>query len=109
MVDRQKIKIALLNIIVNAIESMTEGSGKLTLKTARKGNFNTISIGDNGIGMDKESLSKIFDPFYTGKQNGTGLGLTNSQNIIFNHKGKINVRSEIRKGTTFSIILEPAG
>ena len=56
--------------------------------------------------MDEGTLQKVFDPYFTGKSNGTGLGLTNSQNIIFNHKGKVAVRSEPGKGSTFQISLD---
>ncbi len=104
-VDKERMKIAFLNIIVNAIESMDAATGLLLLETMVKNDSCIINISDNGKGMDKETLSKIFDPFFTSKNYGTGLGLTNTQNIILNHKGKIQVTSEPGKGTTFSIVL----
>jgi len=104
-VDGERIKIAFLNIIVNAIESMDGTMGKLVLETTMKNNICFINISDNGKGMNKETLSKIFDPYFTSKRDGNGLGLTNTQNIILNHKGKIQVNSELNKGTTFTILL----
>ena len=62
-----------------------------------------ITIKDNGSGMDKDSLLRIFEPYFTSKNEGNGLGLTNTQNIILNHKGKINVTSTPGNGTTFAI------
>jgi len=105
-VDKDKMKIAFLNIIVNAIEAMKPGEGILTIKTDCRNNKCYISIKDNGIGMNRESLSKLFEPFFTNKEKGTGLGLTNTQNIILNHKGNISVESEPGVGTTFTIVLD---
>jgi len=65
-----------------------------------------ISISDNGHGIEKDALDKIFDPYYTEKSKGNGLGLTNTQNIILTHKGTIDVKSESGKGTTFIITLD---
>jgi len=107
-VDKDRMKIAFLNIIVNAIESMDAANGKLLIETIMKNGMCVINISDNGKGMNKETLSKIFDPFFTSKKDGNGLGLTNTQNIILNHKGKIQVTSELLKGTTFSITLNIA-
>jgi signal transduction histidine kinase len=104
-VDGERMKIAFLNIIVNAIESMDGAGGKLVLETTMKNNICLIHISDNGKGMNKETLSKIFDPYFTSKSDGNGLGLTNTQNIILNHKGKIQVNSELNKGSVFTISL----
>lgn len=105
-VDVDKIKIALLNVILNAVEAMDSGSGVLSLTTESRNNKCVISISDNGHGIDKDSLDKIFEPYYTEKSKGNGLGLTNTQNIILTHKGTINVESEPGKGTTFTIALD---
>lgn len=105
-VDVDKIKIALLNVILNAVEAMDSGSGVLSLKTESRNNKCVVSISDNGHGIDRESLDKIFEPYYTGKSKGNGLGLTNTQNIILTHKGTIDVESEPGKGTTFIITLD---
>lgn len=103
--DKEKIKIAFLNIIVNAVEAMPAERGLLRLKTQGKENKCIITITDNGSGMDKETVSKLFEPYFTNKAKGNGLGLTNTQNIILNHKGIIEVESELGKGTSFIITL----
>jgi signal transduction histidine kinase len=104
-VDRSRMKIALLNIIVNAMEAITGENGHLTVETSGSGEYCIIIIRDNGKGMDEETMAKVFDPYFTSKTNGNGLGMTNSQNIILNHKGKIDVSSEEGKGTAFIITL----
>ena len=104
-VDRPRMKIALLNIIVNAIEAMPAEKGILSVETAAVNGRCRITIRDNGKGMDAETLSKIFDPYFTSKWQGNGLGMTNTQNIILNHKGKIQAFSEPGKGTQFVIFL----
>lgn len=104
-VDIEKMKIALLNIIVNAIEAMEPQKGVLEIKTDHRADKCLITIKDNGIGMDKESVSKIFEPYFTSKEGGNGLGLTNTQNIILNHNGNISLESTAGKGTSFFILL----
>jgi signal transduction histidine kinase len=106
--DPIKLKIALLNIIINAIEAMSSGTGQLTIQTANSENQISIRIKDNGVGIPSENLSQLFEPFFTGKTKGTGLGLTSTQNIIHNHQGSIQVESEVGKGTEFLISLDYA-
>ena len=105
-VDKDKLKIAFLNIIVNAIEAMEPGKGVLTIVTKGENNKCVIEVADNGAGMDKESMGRLFEPYFTSKPKGNGLGLTNTQNIILNHKGTIQAESEKGKGTIFSIALD---
>jgi signal transduction histidine kinase len=105
LVDEEKLKIAFLNIIVNALESLEKGNGILKITTEKIENKCKIIFADNGIGMNDEEMSKLFEPFFTNKEKGTGLGLTNTQNIILNHKGKIEVESTEGQGSTFTIIL----
>lgn len=102
-IDPEKMKIAFLNIIINAIEAMQPGEGMLEIKITNRPQNCLITIKDNGSGMDKDSLLRIFEPYFTSKNEGNGLGLTHTQNIILNHKGKINVSSTPGYGTTFSI------
>jgi len=102
-VDTEKVKIAMINLLVNAIEAIEVDKGKLILKTYVKGNQCRIEIRDNGIGIPKENLDRLFEPFFTSKPTGTGLGLTNSQNIILSHGGSIRVKSEEGRGTNFLI------
>lgn len=107
-VDKEKIKIAFLNIIINAIEAMEPELGVLKIETKTEGKNCIINISDNGTGMDENSLSKLFEPYFTNKPSGNGLGLANTQNIIFNHKGTINVSSTEGKGSIFIIRLAVA-
>lgn len=104
-IDVAKIKIALLNIIINAIESMEDEKGILLIKTEMKGNDCLITIKDNGMGMSEDTLSKLFEPYFTNKVKGNGLGLTNTQTIILNHKGSIKAESRENDGTTFVVCL----
>jgi signal transduction histidine kinase len=105
-IDKAKMKIALLNLIINAIEAMEgRNDSQLRLETRTDGNKCRIMIADNGTGMDKEALSRIFEPYFTSKSKGNGLGLTNTQNIVLNHNGEISVESVPGKGTEFVIIL----
>ncbi|MDQ6902479.1 MAG: CHASE3 domain-containing protein [Bacteroidota bacterium] len=106
-VDDQKIKIAFLNIIVNAIEAMDDG-GILHISTHHKNNRCVAKITDNGKGMTKEDVGRLFEPYFTTKEKGTGLGLTNTQNIILAHNANINVESAVGKGTSFVITFNPA-
>jgi len=105
LVDIEKIKLALLNIIVNAIEAMEKEKGILLVKTKKQGDKCVIEIRDNGVGMDEDTLQKLFEPYFTAKSDGNGLGLTNTQNIILNHGGNIKVYSKPGEGTSFQVIL----
>jgi signal transduction histidine kinase len=80
----------------------------LKLRTKREGDKCVIEIEDNGSGMDEDTQQKLFDPYFTNKSNGNGLGLTNTQNIIMSHKGKIAVQSKPAHGSLFKIILAAA-
>ena len=103
--DCEKINIAFVNLFVNAIEAMEKGKGELMLKTFQRGNKIGIEICDNGSGIPKENLERIFEPFFTSKSSGSGLGLTNTQNIILSHGGSLRAKSEVGKGTCFVIKL----
>ena len=100
-VDAEKLKIALLNVIVNAIEAMEDYKGVLDIKTWQENGSVSIKVKDNGSGIERKDLETLFDPFYTNKQGGMGLGLTSAQNIVNSHGGNIEVDSEIGEGTTF--------
>lgn len=102
LVDQEKIIIALLNIIVNSVEAMEE-KGVLHLSTESKSDRCVVKIADTGKGLTKDDLTRLFEPYFTTKEKGTGLGLTNTQNIILAHNGNINVESEPGRGTTFII------
>jgi signal transduction histidine kinase len=102
LVDPGKIKIAFLNIIVNAIEAMSE-YGTLHIKTQTKTNRCIVIISDTGKGMTKGDVGRLFEPYFTTKEKGTGLGLTNTQNIILSHNANISAESNPGKGTSFTI------
>jgi signal transduction histidine kinase len=101
-VDQEKIKIAFLNIIVNAIEAMNM-YGTLHITSQTKNNRCVTIISDTGKGMTKADVGRLFEPYFTTKEKGTGLGLTNTQNIILSHNASINAESEPGKGTSFTI------
>ena len=106
LVDKEQIKIAFLNLIVNAIEATENDNGILVLETKAVNGKCVAIIKDNGTGIDIENLPKLFEPYFTKKENGNGLGLTNTQNIILNHNGNIQVESELGMGTTFTVTLD---
>ena len=105
-IDEEKIKVAFLNIMVNAIEAMEKNKGVLSLRTKSAGDQCIVEIEDNGSGMDDDTLQKLFEPYFTNKSKGNGLGLTNCQNIIMSHRGKIAVQSKAGKGSLFIITLK---
>ena len=99
--DEEKLKIAILNIIVNASEAMTPDEGELTLSIKKKKNTFSLYITDNGCGMEKEQLDKLFESFYTKKPGGMGIGLSSVKNILEEHGAQIEVESVPGEGTTF--------
>jgi len=101
--DKGLLQQAILNLIMNAIESMNI-NGSLSISTNILDNNVVINIKDTGCGIPEEIKDKIFDPFFTTKENGTGLGLSIVYNIIKIHKGDIVFNSD-DKGTTFIIKL----
>ncbi|WHY87874.1 ATP-binding protein [Neobacillus novalis] len=102
--EPNQLKKVFINLIKNAIEVMQEG-GNITITIKKIANRMSISIEDEGIGIPKEIINKLGEPFYTTKDQGTGLGLMVSFRIIAEHKGTINVESEEGKGTIFRITL----
>lgn len=102
--DEHRLKQVFINFIKNAIEAMPDG-GSLTLKTSVRNEFVHISIIDTGAGIPPDKLKKIGEPFYTTKKRGNGLGLMVSFHIIESHGGKVNIESELNKGTIFTVEL----
>jgi nitrogen-specific signal transduction histidine kinase/ActR/RegA family two-component response regulator len=101
--DAVELREALINIFINAIEAMPDG-GKLTVKSTQDDEFVVISISDTGVGMTAEVRRRIFDPFFTTKgQEGLGMGLSVVYGVVQRHRGKIDVSSKPRKGSTFTI------
>jgi PAS domain S-box-containing protein len=100
-----------LNLITNAVHAVDERTGRITIKTMHQGNSVVIKVIDNGKGIPPENLKKIFDPFFTTKPvgQGTGLGLSIAYKIIEKHGGKIEVQSQVGRGTEFTITLPVSG
>jgi signal transduction histidine kinase len=97
-----------MNMVVNAAHAISNSQrGTVTIKTRLEGENVTLEISDTGGGISRENLSRIFDPFFTTKPvgQGTGLGLSLSYGIIQKHHGRIDVDSELGKGTRFRISL----
>jgi len=107
--DRQKLIIALLNIVINAIEAMEENKGILKLSLIQQDSYiSSVNITDNGYGISEENITKLFEPYFTQKRNGMGLGLASTLNIIQAHNATIDVNSQVGKGSTFSIYFQTA-
>jgi signal transduction histidine kinase/iron only hydrogenase large subunit-like protein len=102
--DETQLKQVFLNIILNAAQAM-EGNGKLTISTIFDKKQIKIKIADTGPGIPPEVMGKLFSPFFTTKEKGTGLGLAISYGIIERHQGKIDVETDLGKGSTFVITL----
>ena len=109
--DRTQISQLVMNIVLNAYDAMKEKGGTLLVSTRISGEEVVIRFKDNGCGMDTETMSRIFDPFYTTKESGkgTGLGLAIVAQIVETHGGKIYVDSEPGEGTEFRIYIPLAG
>ena len=104
-VDPGQMKQAFLNLIMNAIDAMKGAGGELRLATGRDGQKLVVTIEDTGKGIPPDKLPHIFDPFFTDKEHGTGLGLAITHSIIEKNAGRIEVESEVGRGTKFSIYL----
>jgi two-component system, sporulation sensor kinase E len=102
--DAGQIKQVLVNLIKNAMQAMTR-DGTLTVQTGHTPDAVWISIADTGGGIPQDQISHIFEPFYTTKKKGTGLGLMIVQRIVRQHGGRIEVESNVGQGTTFRISL----
>ncbi len=103
--NKSKLVIAMSNIMINAIEAMESGKGELNISIEPNAGHYHVSIKDNGRGIPQEYQQKLFEPFFTLKKNGIGLGLSASYSIIQSHKGDIRVESEPGKGSEFIISL----
>jgi len=114
--DESQINQVLNNLTLNAAQAMPEGgiirirAGNKRVGSDRKiplkpGNYVEISVEDRGLGIRKEHLSKVFDPYFSTKQKGSGLGLATAYSIVTNHEGLMTLESELGKGTTFRVYL----
>lgn len=101
--DKEKLVMALLNIVINAIEAMEEYNGQLSVSLQKLSEFITLKISDNGCGISEENISRLFEPYFTQKRNGMGLGLASTLNILQTHKASVDVSSTLGEGTTFTV------
>jgi signal transduction histidine kinase len=104
--DVNKLQQAFINLIKNAMESITAEKGRIVIAVDKEGkNYIVVKISDSGCGMTEEEIAKIFNPEYTTKEKGVGLGIPLAFEIIRGHGGDIRVLSRKDKGTTFEVIL----
>jgi signal transduction histidine kinase len=106
--DKEKLKIAFLNIIINAIEAISHTHGELTIVILPMEDNFAVEITDNGVGIPAENLSKLFEPYFTSKRNGIGLGLASTLNILQSHTATVEVKSKVNEGTTFIVTFNKA-
>ncbi len=104
MASKDQLEQVFMNLALNAQAAMSRG-GVLTVTARQEGDEIVITFSDTGCGIPAENLERIFDPFFSTKPSGTGLGLFVSHGIIQGHNGKIEVESEVEVGTTFTIRL----
>jgi len=104
VLDKSGLQQVLVNLLMNSVQAMPEG-GKISLILDRVNQEARLDIVDTGPGIPAENLTRIFDPFYTTKKDGTGLGLSVSYNILQKQGGRIEVQSSAGQGTTFSLFL----
>jgi two-component system, cell cycle sensor histidine kinase and response regulator CckA len=121
--DRNQLRQVIMNLITNAAQSIGDQAGRVSIQSSRRvfnlleleqlhpstkllpGEYVVFEISDTGVGMSVETQARIFDPFYTTKASGSGLGLATVQGIIRSHMGAIALKSDLGKGTTFTILL----
>jgi two-component system NtrC family sensor kinase len=109
--DRQQLEQVFLNIVLNALDAMPEGGSlSIACNTTRDRELISVEFTDTGIGIPEHKISDVFNPFFTTKPGatGTGLGLSVSLGIIGQHGGDMKVRSQVGKGTTFTVLLPVA-
>jgi len=103
MIEEAEIKIAFVNIIINAIEAMPTAKGELKITTSSNDGTCMVTIEDNGIGISSGNIGKLFEPYFTTKPKGIGLGLAVTQHILQLQQATVKVESEEGKGTRFII------
>ena len=109
MADKDKLKIALLNILINAVEAVPAQSGVITISILNEQQRHyKVLINDNGSGIPEENISRIFEPYFTSKANGFGLGLAATWNILQSHRAGVDVTSQLGEGTSFMLTFEQA-
>ncbi|HEY9402988.1 MAG TPA: ATP-binding protein [Pyrinomonadaceae bacterium] len=104
LLDETSITSALINLTLNSIQSMP-GGGRLTLKTSRSNGTSQLMIADTGCGMTDEQIEKVFEPFYSTKSQGLGLGMPYAKKVIEQHHGAIHIESRRDEGTQITVEL----
>jgi signal transduction histidine kinase len=107
--DRHQIQQVITNLLLNSLDAMPNG-GTVRVSTRLLGadgggGFVDVTVSDSGVGISGEELSRIFQPFYSTKEKGTGMGLAICRRIVGEHEGEITVKSEPWKGSAFSVLL----
>jgi signal transduction histidine kinase len=102
VLERESLQAALVNLVKNALESMPDG-GELVARTRLTRSGVALDLIDSGCGMDEETALRMFEAFYSTKDGGTGLGLPTARKIIEAHGGRIDVQSELNRGTQFTL------
>jgi two-component system, sporulation sensor kinase E len=102
-IDKEKFKIAILNLVVNAIEAMEGETKQLYVSIDQTLDSTEIKIKDTGVGISDANLKSLYEPYFTTKKTGMGLGLISTLNILKSHSAEIKVESEVNIGTTFTI------
>ena len=102
--DSDRIHQVLLNLLLNAVQAI-QGQGTVRVEIGSRDDCASVTVSDTGRGIPEEQLSQIFRPFYTTRGNGTGLGLSLARRIVEDHHGRINVTSEVGKGSQFEVLL----
>jgi len=105
MGDPEQLKQVFVNLISNAVQAMAEDGGTLTVSVGVEDEFVFARFSDTGPGIDADVVGKVFDPFYSTRDDGTGLGLTIVHRIVDEHGGHIEVTSDASTGTAFTVHL----
>ena len=100
--DRAYLRMCVMNLLLNSVQAI-EGNGEVIVEFGRSDGFSTITVLDNGKGIEKQDLEKIFEPYYSTKKLGIGLGLTITKRLVEEHGGTISIKSDVGKGTTTKI------
>ena len=100
--DREYTRICLTNLIINAVQAI-HGEGRIDIECGREDSFSYVSVADNGEGIEQDEIEKIFEPYYSTKKFGIGIGLAITKRFVEEHGGSIGIESKRSKGTTITI------
>jgi len=102
--DADQLQQVFVNLVTNAVQAMPDG-GALAVGTRREGDLVAVQVSDTGCGITAEGMARLFQPFFTTKDKGIGLGLSVTQSLVQGHRGTIHVESRVGAGTTFTVRL----